>query len=142
KGDMRSVVAKQYALVRDEGRIALFKSDRTDCADGCQDRDFVYVKDAAAVTVWFGDHPDACGIFNCGTGKARTWLDLAHAMFAAAGRAPRIEFVDMPEKLRGKYQYHTQADTTRLRATGCDVPFRPLEDAVRDYVESHLSKKA
>lgn len=142
KGDMRSVVAKQYALVRDEGRIALFKSDRPDCADGCQDRDFVYVKDAAAVTVWFGDHPDACGIFNCGTGKARTWLDLAHAMFAAAGRAPRIEFVDMPEKLRGKYQYHTQADTTRLRATGCDVPFRPLEDAVRDYVESHLSKKA
>ena len=97
------------------------------------------MKDAAAVTVWFGDHPEACGIYNCGTGLARTWLDLARAMFAAAGREPRIDFVEMPEKLKGKYQYHTQADTARLRATGCDVPFRPLEDAVRDYVESHLA---
>ena len=83
KGDMRSVVNKSYAVVRDTGRIALFKSDRPDYADGCQDRDFVYVKDAAAVTVWLADHPEANGIFNCGTGKARTWLDLAHALFAA-----------------------------------------------------------
>ena len=140
KGDMRSVVAKQYATVRGEGRIALFKSDRPDVGDGCQDRDFVYVKDAAAVTVWFGDHPDVGGIYNCGTGRARTWLDLARAMFAAAGREPRVDFVDMPAKLKGKYQYHTEADVTRLRAAGCDVPFRPLEDAVRDYVETHLSK--
>ena len=139
KGDMRSVVAKQYAAVRDEGVIRLFKSDRPGIADGCQDRDFVYVKDAAAVTVWFGDHPSACGIYNCGTGKARTWLDLARAMFAAAGREERVEFVDMPEKLKGKYQYHTEAVTERLRAAGCDVPFRPLEDAVRDYVETHLA---
>ena len=140
KGDMRSVVAKQYATVRDEGRISLFKSDRPDCADGCQDRDFVYVKDAAAVTVWFGDHPEANGIFNCGTGKARTWLDLARALFAAVGREPRIDFVDMPAKLKGKYQYHTEAETAKLRAAGCDVPFRPLEDAVKDYVDTHLSR--
>lgn len=139
KGDMRSVVAKQFRAVKNDGRIALFKSDKPDCADGCQDRDFVYVKDAAAVTVWFGDHPDVCGVFNCGTGKARTWLDLAKAMFTAAGREPHIDFVEMPEKLKGKYQYHTQADTRRLRATGCNVPFRPLEDAVADYVSTHLS---
>ena len=139
KGDMRSVVAKQYATVRDEGVIRLFRSDRPGVADGCQDRDFVYVKDAAAVTVWFGDHPGVSGIYNCGTGLARTWLDLARALFAAVGREPRVEFVDMPEKLKGKYQYHTQAETTRLRAAGCDVPFRPLEDAVRDYVETHLA---
>ena len=140
KGDMRSVVAKQYAAVRDAGRISIFKSDRPGWADGCQDRDFVYVKDAAAVTVWFGEHPEACGIFNCGTGKARTWLDLAKAMFAAAGREPRVDFVDMPEKLRGKYQYHTEAETAKLRAAGCDVPFRPLEEAVADYVQTHLSR--
>ncbi len=139
KGDMRSVVAKQYATVRDEGRIALFRSDRPDVADGCQDRDFVYVKDAAAVTVWFADHPEANGIFNCGTGEARTWLELARALFAAVGREPRIDFVDMPAKLKGKYQYHTQAETAKLRAAGCDVPFRPLEDAVADYVQTHLS---
>ena len=137
---MRSVVAKQYATVRDEGRIALFRSDRPDYADGCQDRDFVYVKDAAAVTVWLGDHPEVNGIYNCGTGQARTWLDLARALFAAVGREPRIDFVDMPEKLRGKYQYHTEAEMAKLRAAGCDVPFRPLEDAVKDYVETHLSR--
>ena len=142
KGDMRSVVAKQYATVRDEGRIALFKSDRPDCADGCQDRDFVYVKDAAAVTVWLGEHPDVCGIFNCGTGHARTWLDLARALFAAVGREPLVDFVEMPAKLKGKYQYHTEARMEKLRAAGCDVPFRPLEDAVADYVSTHLSRFA
>ena len=140
KGEMRSVVAKQYATVRDEGRIALFRSDRPDYADGCQDRDFVYVKDAAAVTVWLGDHPEANGIYNCGTGHARTWLDLANALFAAVGKEPRIDFVDMPEKLRGKYQYHTEAEMAKLRAAGCDVPFRPLEEAVKDYVDTHLSR--
>lgn len=139
KGDMRSVVSKSYAVVRDTGRMSLFKSDRPDYADGCQDRDFVYVKDAAAVTVWLGDHPEVNGIFNCGTGHARTWLDLANALFAALGKEPQIDFIDMPEKLRGKYQYHTEAEMAKLRAAGCDVPFRPLEDAVRDYVEAHLS---
>ncbi len=139
KGDMRSVVSKSYAVVRDTGRMSLFKSDRPDYADGCQDRDFVYVKDAAAVTVWLGDHPEVNGIFNCGTGHARTWLDLANALFAALGKPPQIDFIDMPEKLRGKYQYHTEAEMAKLRAAGCDVPFRPLEDAVRDYVEAHLS---
>ena len=140
KGDMRSVVSKSYATVRDTGRIALFKSDRPDYADGCQDRDFVYVKDAAAVTLWLGEHPEANGIFNCGTGHARTWIDLAKALFAALGREPRIDFVEMPAKLKGKYQYHTEAEMAKLRAAGCDVPFRPLEEAVKDYVDTHLSR--
>ena len=139
KGDMRSVVNKSYAVVRDTGRIALFKSDRPDYADGCQDRDFVYVKDAAAVTVWLGDHPEVNGIFNCGTGHARTWIDLANALFAALGKEPCIDFIDMPAKLKGKYQYHTEAEMAKLRAAGCDVPFRPLEEAVADYVATHLS---
>ena len=139
KGDMRSVVNKSYAVVRDTGRIALFKSDRSDYADGCQDRDFVYVKDAAAVTVWLGDHPEANGIFNCGTGHARTWIDLANALFAALDKPPHIDFIDMPEKLKGKYQYHTEAEMAKLRAAGCDIPFRPLEDAVADYVATHLA---
>ena len=139
KGDMRSVVNKSYAVVRDTGRIALFKSDRPDYADGCQDRDFVYVKDAAAVTVWLGDHPEANGIFNCGTGRARTWIDLANALFAALGKEPHIDFIDMPDKLKGKYQYHTEAEMAKLRAAGCDVPFRPLEEAVADYVATHLA---
>lgn len=139
KGDMRSVVAKSYVTVRDTGRIALFKSDRPDYADGCQDRDFVYVKDAAAVTIWLGDHPEVNGIFNCGTGRARTWIDLARALFAAIGREPHIDFVEMPAKLKGKYQYHTEAEMTKLRAAGCNVPFRPLEEAVKDYVDTHLS---
>ena len=137
---MRSVVSKSYATVRDTGRIALFKSDRPDYADGCQDRDFVYVKDAAAVTLWLGEHPEANGIFNCGTGHARTWIDLAKALFAALGREPRIDFVEMPAKLKGKYQYHTEAEMAKLRAAGCDVPFRPLEEAVKDYVDTHLSR--
>lgn len=142
KGDMRSVVNKSYGIVRDKGRMTLFRSDRPDYADGCQDRDFVYVKDAAAVTVWLGEHPEVNGIFNCGTGHARTWLDLANALFKAVGKEPVIDFIDMPEKLRGKYQYHTEAEMAKLYATGCPVQFRPLEDAVLDYVRTHLSRFA
>ena len=138
KGDMRSVVNKSYAVIRDTGRIALFKSHRPDYADGEQDRDFVYVKDAAKVTVWLYDHREANGIFNCGTGRARTWVDLARSLFAAMGREPQIDFIEMPLALRDKYQYHTEAEMHKLRTAGCDVPFRPLEEAVADYVRSHF----
>ena len=138
KGDMRSVVNKSYAIIRDTGRIPLFKSYRPDFADGEQDRDFVYVKDAAKVTLWLYDHPEANGLFNCGTGQARTWVDLAKALFAAMGRDPAIDFVEMPAALRDKYQYHTEADMRKLRAAGCDVAFRPLEEAVADYVRCHF----
>ncbi len=140
KGDMRSLVHKAYTQILETGRLQLFRSHRPDYADGCQDRDFVYVKDAAAITVWLGDHPEVGGVFNCGTGKARTWVDLANALFAACGKEPHIDFIDMPEKLKGKYQYHTEAEMGKLRAAGCDVPFRSLEEAVKDYVDTHLVK--
>ena len=140
KGDMRSVINKSYKLIQDTGRITLFKSHRPDYADGTQDRDFVYVKDAVKVTVWLYDHPEANGLFNCGTGHARTWVDLANALFAAMNRKPVIEFIDMPPTLRDKYQYHTEAEMQKLRAAGCDVPFRPLEEAVADYVRTSLAR--
>ena len=139
KDEMRSVVHKAFAQVRDEGLIRLFKSYRPDFADGGQQRDFLYVKDAAAMTLHLAAHPTAGGLFNIGCGRAQTWLDLAHALFAACGKEPRIEFIEMPEALRGKYQYFTQADITRLRATGYDAPITPLVDAVRDYVQGYLA---
>ena len=140
KGDMRSVINKSYKLIKDSGRITLFKSHRPDYADGAQDRDFVYVKDAAKISVWLYDHPEASGLFNCGTGHARTWVDLANALFAAMAIKPVIDFVDMPIALRDKYQYHTEADMKKFRATGCEIPFRPLEEAVADYVRTYLAK--
>lgn len=141
KGDMRSVVNKSYKGIRDTGFISLFKSHRPDYADGEQTRDFVYVKDAAEVTLWLYDHPEANGLFNCGTGKARTWLDLARAMFAAIGSEPDIRFTPMPESLQPRYQYHTEADMRKLRAAGCDVQFNPLEETVGDYIRNYLSQQ-
>jgi ADP-L-glycero-D-manno-heptose-6-epimerase len=138
KGDMRSVIHKAYSVIKETGRMTLFKSHRPDYADGCQDRDFVYVKDAAKLSLWLFDHPEANGVFNCGAGRARTWLDLARALFAAMGREPRIDFVDMPEILRDKYQYHTEAEMRKIRAAGFNAQFWPLEDAVADYVKTAL----
>jgi ADP-L-glycero-D-manno-heptose 6-epimerase len=140
KADMRSVVHKAYGQIRDTGTVRLFKSYRTDYADGEQQRDFIYVKDAVAVTLHFLEDR-VSGLFNCGTGLARSWKDLVNAVFAALGLAPQIEFIDMPEKLRGKYQYFTQADMSKLRRAGYNAPFTSLEDAVRDYVRSYLAKR-
>lgn len=141
KGEMRSVIHKAYHQIRETGSFSLFRSHRPDYADGGQVRDFVYVKDAVAVTLFFHDHPEVSGLFNCGTGRARSWLDLLRAVYAAMGREPRISFVDMPEHLRDKYQYFTEADTRKLRAAGCGHAFMPLEDAVRDYVQGYLEKE-
>ena len=134
KGDMRSVVNKAFEQIRAGGEVRLFKSYRPEYKDGEQVRDFVYVRDAVAETLFFHDNPQISGLFNCGAGRARTWLDLARATFAAMGREPRITFIDMPEPLREKYQYHTQADMTKLRERGYDAPFTELEDGVREYV--------
>lgn len=134
KGDMRSVVNKAYAEILASGRLNLFKSHRPDYADGEQDRDFIHVNDAVAVTLYFHDHPEVSGLFNCGTGQARTWIDLAHAIFHALHRPIRIDMVDMPEAIRDKYQYHTQADLTKLRQTGCSAPAIAIEEGVADYV--------
>mgnify|MGYP006416641985 CR=1 FL=1 len=138
KGEMRSVINKAYGQILETGRLQLFRSHQDGYEDGKQERDFVYVKDAVATTLFFHDHLEVSGLFNCGTGTARTWLDLAKAIFAAMGREPNIEFIDMPESIRDKYQYHTLADVSKLHAAGCTAPFTPIEDAVRDYVQNYL----
>jgi len=135
KGDMRSMVHKAYGQILETGKVQLFKSYLPEYADGGQMRDFVYVKDAVAATLYFLEHREIGGLFNCGTGKARTWIDLMNAVFTSMGVAPQIEFVEMPEVLRGKYQYFTQAEMAKLRAAGYTAPFTSLEDAVRDYVQ-------
>ncbi len=140
KGDMRSVVHKAYGQIRETGGVKLFKSYRPDYRDGEQTRDFVYVKDAVDLTLFCGENPQASGLFNCGTGRARSWNDLAQAVFAALGLEPRIEYIDMPPVLRGKYQYSTQAEMGKIRAAGYAQPFHSLEDGIRDYVQNHLAK--
>jgi ADP-L-glycero-D-manno-heptose 6-epimerase len=138
KGDMRSLVCKSYAETLKTGVIQLFKSYRPQYRDGEQRRDFLYVKDAVAMTLHLAANPAANGIFNIGSGEARTWNELARAVFAALGRKPRIEYIDMPESIRDKYQYFTQADIHKLLSTGYDQPITSLEDAVRDYVVNYL----
>jgi ADP-L-glycero-D-manno-heptose 6-epimerase len=138
KGDMRSVVHKSFGQVRDTGVIRLFKSHRPDYRDGEQKRDFLYVKDAVAMTLHLAADEKAGGLFNIGSGGARTWLDLARAVFAALKRAPKIEFTEMPEGIRDKYQYFTEANLARLRASGYTAPVTPLEGAVSDYIGNYL----
>jgi len=138
KGDMRSVVHKSFGQVRETGVIRLFKSYRPDYRDGEQKRDFLYVKDAVAMTLHLAANEKAGGLFNIGSGNARTWLDLARAVFTALKREPKIEFVDMPEAIRDKYQYFTEANLARLRAAGYAAPVTSLEDAVSDYVGNYL----
>ena len=136
KGDMQSVVAKVCPLVEAGNPVHLFKSHKPGYADGGQLRDFVYVKDCVAVVVWLLRNPAVSGLFNVGSGAARSFLDLVKAVGAAVGREPDIRFIDTPVELRDKYQYFTQADMTKLRAAGFDHPFHSLEDGVRDYVRS------
>ena len=138
KGDMRSLVCKSYVEALKTGVIRLFKSYRPEYKDGEQRRDFLYVKDAVAMTLHLAANLAANGIFNIGSGEARTWNELARAVFAALGREPRIEYIDMPETIRDKYQYFTQADIRKLRGSGYDSAITPLEDAVRDYVVNYL----
>ncbi|MDP8258260.1 MAG: ADP-glyceromanno-heptose 6-epimerase [Candidatus Aadella gelida] len=134
KEDMRSVICKALPAVRDTGKMSLFKSYNEKYPNGGQMRDFIYIKDAADVMYHLFMHPEITGIYNLGTGKARTWEDLAKAIFAALGKTPKIEYIDMPETLREKYQYFTQADMTKLRNTGCPLKFRSLEESIKDYV--------
>ena len=134
KGDMKSMVAKAHAQILAEGRVKLFKSHRPDYKDGEQMRDFLHVLDAVDMTLHFLDPKAPGGLYNVGTGAARTWLDMMKAVFAAMGRAPQIDFVEMPEVLRGKYQYYTKADITKIRAAGYAKPIRSLEEGVAEYV--------
>lgn len=138
KAEMRSLVCKAYEQIVETGKIRLFKSHRPEYRDGEQMRDFVYVKDAVAMTLHLADSRKAGGLYNVGSGVARTWVDLGRAIFSALGREPEIEFIDMPESIRDQYQYYTCADIAKLRATGYDAGTTSLEDAVADYVQNHL----
>jgi ADP-L-glycero-D-manno-heptose 6-epimerase len=138
KGDMRSMIHKAHGQIKEGGEVRLFKSHNPDYEDGQQVRDFIYVKDAVDMTLWFLDHPEASGLFNCGTGQARSWLDLANATFAALDCFPNVRFIKMPDDIRDKYQYFTQADMGKLRAAGYDHEFTSLEDGVADYVRNYL----
>lgn len=139
KGDMRSVVHKAVEQIMAEGQVRLFKSYRPAYGDGGQKRDFVYVKDCVDVLFWLLSHPEVTGIFNLGTGQARTWNDLICSVFAALGREPQIEYVDMPPGLEKQYQYFTEARMEKLAQAGCPLKFHPLEDAVRDYITGYLT---
>jgi len=141
KGDMRSVVLKNHpAAVRGE-QVTLFRSHHPEYEDGGQMRDFVYVKDCERVVLWLMENRDVNGLFNLGTGRAQTWLELMQALYSAVGQELAVDWVDTPEEIRDRYQYYTQADMARLRAAGYDRPFRSVEEGVADYVERHLSRE-
>ena len=140
KGDMMSLVAKNYRKVAAGEPIRLFKSHRPDYRDGEQRRDFVYVKDCVAAMLWLWRQGRNSGIYNIGSGEARSFLDLMNALGSACGRAPNIEFVDIPPQIRPNYQYFTEAKLTRLRQAGYNAPFTPLEAAVTDLVTHHLAQ--
>ena len=140
KGDMRSLVNKAYEQIRTTGRVGLFKSYHPDFKDGEQMRDFLYVKDAVEMTLHFAESATtAGGLFNLGSGNANTWLTLTRAIFTALNLPPKIDFIEMPEALKGKYQYYTKADITKLRAVGYRRAMTPIEDAIRDYVQNYLA---
>jgi ADP-L-glycero-D-manno-heptose 6-epimerase len=138
KGDMRSLVNKAYQQILETGKVRLFKSYKPEYKDGEQMRDFLYVKDAVEMTIHFAETSNAGGLYNLGSGEANTWLTLSRAIFTALGREPQIEFIEMPDVLRGKYQYYTKADIAKLRSTGYTKPLTPLPEAVRDYVQDYM----
>ena len=142
KGDMRSLVCKAYEQIVTTGKIRLFKSDKPEYPDGGQQRDFVYVKDAAAMTLHLAETESAGGLYNVGAGVARTWVDLANALFSALHLPPQIEFIEMPESIRRQYQYYTCADIAKVRATGYAAPTTTLDDAVKDYAVNYLQSGA
>lgn len=139
KGDMRSVVNKAFDQIRDTGKVQLFKSHRPDYKDGEQMRDFLYVKDAVAMTLFLGNNKDAGGLYNLGSGQAHTWVQLVNAIFEALDLPPNIEFVDMPAHLQAKYQYYTCADIAKIKEIGYNGTFHTLSEAVRDYVQNYMS---
>lgn len=141
KEDQMSVVCKLYPQVIAGANAKLFKSHHPDYEDGGQLRDFVYVKDCVDVMVWLYDNKDVNGLFNVGTGTARSFKDLAEATFDAAGKDPKINYIDMPDHLQAKYQYFTEADMTKLREAGYKKPFTELEDGIRDYVQNYMAQE-
>jgi ADP-L-glycero-D-manno-heptose 6-epimerase len=141
KGSMRSVVHQIHPRIMAGEAARLFKSHRPDYPDGGQKRDFIWVGDCVDVMLWLYDRPAVNGLYNCGTGQARTFEDLALAVFAAAGKPSKMAYIEMPPELRPRYQYFTEAKMERLRAAGYAAPFTPLEDAVGRYVRDFLAAK-
>jgi ADP-L-glycero-D-manno-heptose 6-epimerase len=147
KGRMASVIFHSFNQIKSTGKVKLFKSHRPDFKDGQQLRDFIYVEDVAAVCYWLMDRVDTfqkgvnSGLYNLGTGKARSFDDLVKATFAGIGKEPLIEYIDMPEDIRDKYQYFTEADMNKLQDAGYTKPFYSLEDGVGEYVKNYLLKK-
>ncbi len=140
KGDMASVIFKAFNQINESGSVRLFKSHRPDFEDGQQLRDFVYVKDVLKIIDFFLQHRQLAGIYNAGAGKARSFKDLVTATFKAMGIPPNIVYIDMPEEIRDRYQYFTEAKMEKLRAAGYEQPFHSLEEGVADYVQNYLMK--
>jgi len=140
KSSMKSVAAQIWPHVRDGQGVQLFKSYRKDVPDGGQKRDFVYVRDAADVAEWLLRNPQVNGVYNLGSGTARTFEDMARAVFQAAGKAPKIDYTPMPPAIRDKYQYFTEARMDRLKAAGYAKPMTRLEEGIGDYVTHYLSQ--
>jgi len=138
KGRMASVVFHAFNQIRDTGTVKLFRSHRPDYEDGEQLRDFIYVKDVVNVLLFLLHHPTNSGIYNLGTGKARTFLDLVNAVFSSLDKTPEIHFIDTPADIRDKYQYFTEANMHKLRSIGYAKPFTSLEDGIREYVQDYL----
>ena len=141
KGDMRSVVLKAFEQIMEDGYVRLFKSYKKGIAHGEQMRDFLYVKDAVEMTLFFVNNPEVNGIFNIGSGQARTWKDLVGAIFAALSKDGNIKFIEMPEHLRERYQYYTQAEIEKIKSSGHHGAVWSLEDAVKDYVNNYLLER-
>jgi ADP-L-glycero-D-manno-heptose 6-epimerase len=140
KGDMTSVIFKAFNQIKETGRVRLFKSYKPEYGDGEQKRDFVYIKDCLDIMWWFLKNPDKNGIFNLGTGNARTWNDLVAAVFKAMKLEPSIEYIDMPAEIIDSYQYFTQADMSKLKNADAPLRFRSLEQGIEDYVVNYLQK--
>ena len=139
KGEMRSVPYKAFHQILENGKVHLFESYNPHYADGEQMRDFLYVKDAAKMVLFFIENDNMSGIFNIGSGNARTWNDLSRAIFAALDRKPSIEYIEMPAKLRNRYQYFTELCMEKIRNSGYKQDVLPLEEAISDYVQNYLS---
>jgi len=140
KADMRSFVLKAFEQINATGKVKLFKSHKPEYKDGGQLRDFLYIKDAVDMTLFFLDNPQITGLFNIGAGNARSWNDLVAVVFDAMRQKPKIEYIDMPDSIRSQYQYFTQADITKIKHAGYNKKTTSLEDAVKDYVQNYLQK--
>lgn len=140
KNEMTSVIFNSYHQIKKGGKVKLFKSYKKEYEDGEQKRDFIYVKDVAKIIWWLLKNPKVNGIYNIGTGNARSWNDLAKAVFSAMEQEANIEYIEMPDQLQGKYQYFTEAETDKIVEAGWDIGFTSLEDGAKDYVQNYLMK--